>query len=250
MSELSELRRSWTPPPELAGSGPREVRLKTAGKALAVVAAALFVGAIAADLGLSRLAQRQAAEREALRSTSIETRAVVTRHWHTGGNGDEARIAYTFEYEGQTYHGSSAAPQRIWRGLDVGSPITVRLVPGRPELNHPSEWDPGVVPPWLGAAIAAWLALMGVLLVFIIRRETGLLRDGRAAPARITGHRRVKDGHAVKYEFALPEGGVRKGSGTVHRLPPAVGSTACVVYDPENPKRNRLYPMRLARVDR
>ena len=57
MSELSELRRSWTPPPELAGSGPREVRLKTAGKALAVMAAALFVGAIAADLGLSRLAQ-------------------------------------------------------------------------------------------------------------------------------------------------------------------------------------------------
>src|SRR5689334_21522762 len=115
MSELSELRRSWTPPRELAGMGPREVRLTRTGKVLAGVAVLMFLSALAAYVGLSRVAQRQAAEREALRSASIETRAVVTRHWLADGKGDEARIAYTFEYDGQTYHGSSGAPQRIWR---------------------------------------------------------------------------------------------------------------------------------------
>jgi hypothetical protein len=250
MSELSELRRSWAPPPELAGMGPREVRLTTTGKVLTGVAVFMFLSAIAAYLGLSRLEQRQTAEREALRSTSIETRAIVTRHWHTGDKGDEARIAYTFEYEGTTYHGSSAAPQRIWRSLDVGSPITVRFVPARPELNHPSEWERDVMPAWLPGAATGWLAFIGLLLVFLIRRQSRLLSDGRAAPARVTGHRRVKNGHVVKYEFALPEGGTLKGSGQTRRSPPGVGSTICIVYDPDKPKRNRSYPMDLVRVER
>ena len=82
----------------------------------------MFAGAIAAGVGLSRVAARQQTERAALRAAGAEVEAMVTRHWRTGDKSETPKIAYEFQYGGQTYHGSSDAPRRIWRTLSVGSP--------------------------------------------------------------------------------------------------------------------------------
>src|SRR5205823_4234417 len=141
-------------------------------------------------------------------------------------------------FQGRTYPGSSSAPRRIWDSLSVGSPIAVRFVPAAPEINHPSEWPGSVKPAWVPGVAAGTLAGSGMLLIFLLRRETKLLSEGRPAPARVTGQTRVKGGRLVKYEFPLPGGGVGKGRGGKSRTPPPVGAIITILYHPDNPRRN------------
>ncbi len=248
--ELAELQRSWTPPAELSGSGSREVRLSGRGIFIACLSALMALGGIAAAVGFSRMAARQERERDSLRGAGVEVQAVVTRHWRTGGKSDTRKIAYDFEYQGRTYHGSSEAPRSIWPSLAVGSAIAVRFVPTNPDLNHPSDWEVNVIPKFVPGAMSAFLIGLGTLLVFLIRRQSQLLSDGRPAPARVTGHFRVKQGYMLKYEFRTLSGEVVKGRGGARRKPLPAGSIVCVVYDSDNPRRNALYPFELVRLAR
>jgi hypothetical protein len=247
--DLSALQQTWRAPLELTQSGSRNVRLSAGGIVFACFAALMFAGAIAAGVGLSRLSARQQRERESLRNAGVEVPAVITRHWHTGGKDDTPKIAYEFAYGERTYHGSSDTPRRIWRSLSVGSPIAVRVVPLNPELNHPAEWESDGIPRVLPGILAALLVMIGMLMVFVIRREMRLLSEGRPAPGRVTKCRRVKDGHMLRYEFLTLDGSVVNGRGDARKAQP-IGATLCVLYDRDNPKRNAPYPMKLVRIDR
>lgn len=249
-SEWTDVLRSWRPPGEIAGQGPRAVRLTGCGIALMILSLLMFAGAIAVDVFLSRKAARESATRAALDSGSVETQATVTRHWRTGGKSDTPMIAYRFEHGGRIYHGSTSVPRAMWSELQMGSPIAVRFVPTEPEINHPSDWAVEVMPRWTPVGVASIFALTGVLPMIMVRRQTRLLSDGRAAPARVTGFRRVKQAYTILYEFPLPGGGTRKGRGGRVRIEPQTGSLVTVLYDPENPKRNAPYPLELARIDR
>jgi hypothetical protein len=230
--------------------GPREVRLKACGVALACLAALLLIGAIAAATALSRARARQASQNAVLREAGAEVEATVTRHWSTGDKNDTPKVAYEFQYGAQTYHGSSDAPRSIWRTLAVGSPIAVRFVPTRPELNHPAGWEGNIMPKFVPFLMAGMLVAPGLIIVHAIRRQMSLLSEGRPALARVIGYRRTQHGKIVKYEFATLNGGIAKGrTGPRHKAPP-VGSTLCIVYDRENPKRNQPYPFVLVQVDR
>jgi hypothetical protein len=241
----------WKPPAELSGGAWRETRLTGAGIGVAILAALLFAGSLAAGFGLSRLRARQAAEQVALRETGVEARAVVTRHWRTGGKDDIPKIGYSFECQGQRCSGTAKTPHRIWQTLAVGDSIPVRFVPSNPLLNHPADWEFEVMPGWVPGVLAAALTLPGLLIVFLIRRQTRLLADGRPALATITGYRRVQHGRKMlKYEFKTLDGAVVKGHGGQTRRPPAIGSTLTVLYDRDNPKRNAPYPLELVRIDR
>jgi hypothetical protein len=248
--ELQDLQRDWTPPPELARGGPREVKLSGGGIAVSVVACLLLLGAIAAAVGLSRVAARQSNETRQLAASGIEAQALVTRHWRSGGKDSERRVAYWFEYEGRAYEGSARTPRSVWAELEVGSPIRVRFLPGRPEVNHPAGWQRGDMPSWIPAFVAVGLIFPGLLLLYMIRRQIQLLSEGRPAPAIVLGHRRIKGGKMMQYEFPLPGGGIGKGRGGKSRRPAAVGSTITVVYDRDNPKRNAPYPFDMVRIDR
>jgi hypothetical protein len=246
---LAALARNWKPPVELSGAGPREVRLSAGGKAVTCLAVLIFGGAVAAGVGLSRVAARQQTERATLRAAGAEIEGMVTRRWRDGDKSETPRVAYEFQYGGHTYHGSSGAPRRTWDSLAVGSPLTVRFVPANPKLNHPAEWETDVLPKFLPGVISAILVLLGGLIVFAIRRESRLLSEGRPAPARVTKVTRVKNGHMLRYEFRTLNGEVVKGRGHSRRAQP-VGVTLCVVYDRDNARRNEPYPFNLVRVDR
>jgi uncharacterized membrane protein YedE/YeeE len=247
--ELTELQRNWTPPVELSGSGPRDVRLSGIGIFLVCLAGLMFMGAIVAAVGLSRVASRQQADRENLREAGMVTEAVVTRHWRTGGKDDTPRIAYQFEYEGQTWKGTSAAPRSIWRKLDVGSKLEVRFVPSHPELNHPAEWEAGGTPKWLPAVIAALLIGIGMMVGYLIRRQMSLLSEGRPTVGRVTKCSRFKNEYILRYEFATLNGGIAKGRGKARKALP-VGGALTILYDRDNPRRNEPYPLELVRVAR
>jgi len=248
--ELEQLRRNWKPPVELMGSTPREVKLSAGGIGVACLIATLFLGAIASVLGLSRVATRQAARTQALYESGARTEAVITRHWRTGGEDSQRRIAYEFEHQGQVYRRTVRTPKAIWSRLSVGATIPVRFVQANPELNHPAEWRTSDMPQWLPAATAAGLVAVALVLIFVLRRQMQLLSDGRPAPARVTAHKRGQHGHSIVYEFPLLEGGIGKGRGGEGSKPPSVGATISIVYDRDNPSRSAIYPMSMVRVVR
>jgi hypothetical protein len=248
--ELQELQRDWKPPVELLGSSSREVELSGGGKALACLAVLLMLGAIASIVFLSREASRQAAETRQMLTSGLVVEGSITRHWRTGGEESKHRIAYEFEHHGRTYGGSAKTPKRVWAKLAVGSPLPVRFLPDRPERNHPADWRTGDMPLWVPPLAAGSLVAVAVLLVWLIRRQTQLLSEGRPAPARIVKHNSGQHGKSYTYEFPLLGGGTEKGNSGEISKPPAVGSTICVIYDRDNPGRNAPYPFALVRVMR
>ncbi len=248
--ELAEIGRHWRPPVELTGSTPREVKMSGGGRVVAGLAIAMFAGAVAAAVGLSQVASREASDAKALKVSGVEVQAEVIRHWRPGGKDSPPRITYEFRHDGRTYHGTARTPRKIWEGLVIGSPVAVRFLPERPEVNRPAAWRTDDLPWWLPGAIALGLVLIGLALLWLIRRQMSLLAEGRAAAAVVVGHTRVKHGQALKYEFALLGGGTAMGRGGQTRNPPPVGSTICVLYDRDNPKRNAPYPFEMVRVVR
>jgi len=87
-----------------------------------------------------------------------------------------------------------------------------------------------------------------------VRHQRTLLREGRPARATVTSVKKHHGSHGathtvMAYEFPLFGGGTTTGKATVNK-PPAVGATISVVYDSDQPKRNRPYPFPLVTVDR
>ena len=246
--DLDRLHRGWAPPAELATAVPRETRLAAGGIAISSLAALILLGAVAVGVGLSRVALRQEAERTQLQDSGVVTEGVVTRHWRSNDKESTPMIAYDFDDQGQKQHGSSRTPRNVWNGLDVGSRLAVRFVPGNSSLNHPAEWAPESLPKWVPLPFAALLTILGVILLSIPRWQARLLSYGTPAPALITGYRNVKGGKALIYEFATTTGDRIQGRGGNMRKPPPLGSTVCIIYDPERPQRNSPYPMPFTRV--
>jgi hypothetical protein len=249
-TDWSEATRNWRPPAEIAGQGPRAVRPTGMGVFLAVLSLVMFAGAGVLYWFMSRQAAREEALRASLDRNSIETLARVTRHWRTGDKNQTPMLAYEFTYQDRVYHGRSSAPRQQWKVLDVGSALPIRFSPETPEVNHPSGWAVRVMSPYFPLLVAGLFGLAGFLPVAIKRRQTLLLRDGRAAPARVTSLARTKGGYAVRYEYRLPDGTLRTGRGGPTRTPPEVGTIIPVLFDPERPKRSASYPLDLVRVER
>jgi len=245
---MIERADQWTPPDSLGYSSLRAVRLTTSGKALLVLAVAFVVGAVVLGFFLGSKVQRGAAERTLLRNQGIAADAVVTRVWRGGGEDKEHRVTYDFEYGGQTYSRSVRTPVSIWRTLAPGGALRVRFVPSRPGINHPVAWPQNGLPPWFPYLLAAMVAVPAFLLPIPVRREARLLAEGRPAPGYVTGFKKADKAIRVQYEFRLLNGALVKGK--VNRSkPPVVGAPLCVLYDPENPRRNALYPLSLVRLE-
>jgi Protein of unknown function (DUF3592) len=245
---LAELRRTFVLPPPLTNSRPRDVRLTAAGRSLVVVAVLLFVAAIGAFIGLSQLAIRQADAGRALVERGVTATGEVTRLWSSGD--DRRRVNYRFIVEGRSYEGHVRVPDERRRSLQVGSALAVRYVPTDPGINDLGGIPRTGVPVILPYVVAVALVVAGGLCLFAIHRQRRLLSEGRAAPGLVTGHNRHRTSHgsthsSMTYDFPLLSGGVASGTGRTSKAPPVVGSVICVVYDPESPDRNKLYPLSL-----
>lgn len=243
---------SWVPPDGLDRCRPREVRLTTAGKGVAALAALLLAGGLAAGVVLGAVAMRQAEESRLLRQEGAVTDGAVTRLWRAGDDNRQRWMSYRFTFEGHSYGRNIKVSARTWGNLRTGASIPVHYVPSRPGLNYPFNVADAPMPPWVPFAVALALASCSLVVVLHIRRQIRLLAEGRAAPGLVTKHSKVQHGshgsdlgQKFYYEFPLLSGAIARGRAGPAKKPPAIGATIPVLYDPESPRRNVPYPLSL-----
>lgn len=242
-------REALTAPSELAGPLPRRVTLNLDGDAryLLIIVLLFFVG------GGIWLAWRgygdvqQFKDRALLRSNGREVVAEVTgfaypRHGPTS-------VHYQFAFNGLTYSGSAEEPDAgPGTLLNKSDKIFVRFLPFNPAVNHPNawEWSPTIGWVWIAFQVFFW-AMGGVALVFLCRDRT-LARNGNAASGVVTSCVLKDRSFHVEYEFRAADGTPMKGNAD-RKEGHQTGARVWVLYLPQRPRRNDLYPLLLFDVD-
>ena len=241
---------SWTAPDGLGYSGLRPVRLSGAGYALAALSAIFVIGGLVLGNFLWNQSRRENAQRAQLEREGVRIEATIVRLWRSGGKDNTPRLSYRFQLQDQVVTGSSRAPRKTWNALHVGDPIPVRYLPANPAINHPEDWPANATPVFLAALVPAMFVGLAGLFGVMITRQSRLLSEGRPAPGVVTKTRRSDKNVVVTYEFRVLSGATRTGRCSSGRKSvPAVGSVVCVMYDPDNPRRNGIYPFSLVRLE-
>ena len=243
--------RSWKAPDGLGYSGLRPVRLSAAGYAMLAFSAIFVIGGLVLGVFLWNQSRRESADRLRLENEGVRAQATVVRLWKSGDKESTPRLRYRFEVEGQVVTGSARVPRKVWSALHTGDTISVRYIPANPAINHPEAWSHSVTPAFLAALVPAMFLGFAALFGVIITRQSRLLSEGRPAPGVVIKARRTDKAVSVTYEFRVLSGATRKGrSSASGKNVPAVGSVVCVIYDPDNPRRNGLYPFSLVRLEK
>jgi hypothetical protein len=247
--KLEDVDKGWTPPDGLGYSGLRPVRLSPGGWVVAVMVVVFLIGGPVLGVYLWNQSHRQGATRDRLNREGVAAQATITRLWRTGGKSPSDRMSYRFDAGTTPATGSTHAPSHIWRTLHVGDTVPVRYVPADPTINHPAAWEMDVTPEWVSFLVVAALVFDAALVALVLWRQWYLLGEGRPAPGVVIRVRGAGRRATVRYEFRGLNGAVIKGRcGKVSRAL-SEGSTVCVLYDPENPKRNAMYPFQLVRLE-
>ena len=241
-------------PAELERSAPREVSLTARGLTLMLLAWLLAAGAAGAGPALYIEALRQwnaAADFDRRGVTAI---AVVDRLWRKSGDGKPAYAAFHFDSGGARIDGESRMQLPAWRELRVGSTLRVRYLPENPRAFVIDGQRRGRLPFGVAFVVSFVLAGLALLCGVAVRRQRSLLSDGRAARAVVTALSKHQGSHgsahhSMTYQFPVVGGSMVTGKAGASKDTP-VGAVLHVVYDPEQPARNRPYPFSLVTLNR
>jgi len=244
------------PPDELGHSLPRPVRLTGGGRWIFAAATLLVLGGIAEGIEGTMAGRRidAAAGREAARMATqgLETQAAVTRLWEVRGRFHSYYVAYRYTVTRQAYEGHNLIAWQHWRSLQVGAPIAVRYLASDPTYVYPAADPPTHSPAWeFPLMVSTAFAVVGAWLLWMLWRQSYLLANGDTAPAAVTRCVATPTGrggvtYRYTYEFRLPGGGTRQETlytSLSDGKPPDEGSVICILYLPNNPRRNRPYPL-------
>jgi hypothetical protein len=255
MRGSTESRRTFSLPPELARSAPRDVALTTGGRALIVLAWLLAAAALVAGVALHLESKRQSHTASDFDQRSVSTSAVVDRLWRKTGDGKPAFAAFHFDAGGTRIDGESRMQLSKWRELRTGSTLPVRYLPDNPHRFSVTGGRRGGGLPLAVAYVAASiLALFALLCAAAVRQQRTLLSEGRSVSAVVTAVRKSQGSHGtseriIVYEFPVLAGTIATGKAAAAKTQD-VGTRLSVVYDPERPKRNRPYPFSLVTLVR
>jgi len=238
---------NWTPPDGLGYSSMRPVRLSAGGITMIVLAVLFIAIGIGIGITMTKQSHTKAENAERLANEGVETTATITRVWRTGGKSDRRMVGYQFIAGGNEIHSTASPPRDIWVTLHAGDSLPVRYVPSEPEINHPTAWAGSPTPPWLPWMMLVLFVWPAGLFAWLIRRDWRLLEEGRPAPGVITKIRHAKQ-TILYYEFRLPSGEVKQGRCGGGRRGTGIGDAVCVLYDPENPRRNAVYPLQMVKL--
>jgi hypothetical protein len=240
--------RPWEPPDGLGYSRLREVRLTGGGVAILALAGLMAVGGLVAGIALNAQANRESETSRLLQQGGVHADATVTRRWKSGGKDAQGWASYQFTYEGAIYEKRVKPPRRIWTNLSVGESLGIRFLPSNPAVSHPEDWSDRPTPVWVPYLVGALLIRPAGFLVLAVRRQSRLLAEGHPAQGAVTRHTRADHGKTRNhYEFRMLSGAVAKGS-TAGRNAIAIGAPVCIIYDPDNPRRNAIYPLPFVRL--
>jgi hypothetical protein len=236
----------WTAPRELLRALPRETTMTGRGIFTAIVGVLLLAGAIPVYMLVHGREVDRAARADALRAGGREATAEIVRLWRRGKSRTPT-VAYAFTADGARFQGDSSVPAKLWDGLQKAGFLPVRYLAANPAINHPAAWEEPAEPAWLTFALPVVLAGCGLVILIKVKRHADTAAAGLPTAGVVTGCFRVKGGWAVRYRFRTREGAVLKGSDQMARRL-ETGAAICVLYLPENPRRNQVYPMCLYRV--
>jgi len=255
MRGSTESRRTFSLPAELERSAPRDVTLTTGGRALLLLAWMLASAAVGGGIGLHREAQRQGAAALDFDRRAVPASAVVDRLWRKNSGEDKPPYAaFHFDANGVRIDGESRMEHSTWRQLRTGSVLAVRYLPDNPRNFTVAGRRKGRMPSALAYIFATVFAALALLCLAAVRWQRYLLSEGRPAQAHVTALRKHKGSHGtthqeIVYEFPVFAGTIATGKASVSKSA-EVGSTITVVYDREQPQRNRPYPFSLVTLSR
>lgn len=236
-------------PSELNDSLPRKLHLSRNGARMMAAAVIMFALAVVFALWVGVDYVQQLRHRAALRDEGRETVGEITRLW-SAGRSLKTRVRYTFVVSGVSFAGESLVPRELVPNLDGLSTLLIRYLPANPTINHPAIWEWSALSDW-DSLVAPIIAISLSLFLFtILHFERRLVAKGIPVVGEITqcvpGRR---GGFSVMFRFRAQDGNIFKGSSWSehHR---EVGERACVLYFPQNPRRNLSYPSLNYRVSR
>ena len=250
----SKLWEGWQAPEELNRALPRPVRLTGTGIWICLISAFLVGGGGYGGVSVAGDCLRQRAEVQRMLVEGREAEGVVTRLVETHGRGPHFHVHYQYSVHGQVFDDSTHVREEHWRDLRVGTPIAVRYLPSDPGRNFPSGEPPHILPLWFPVLWVPLSSGVAALLLLGVLRARRYLAYGRPAPALVTRAVKRPAGRsgtevAFDYEFPLMQGGACHGSDTTSSEPlPSEGSVICVLYEPDNPRRHVIYPIKLLKV--
>lgn len=241
-------------PIELLGAVPREVRLTAGGIALAVVALALAVGALVSAIVMSIAYARAEGQRELRERASIAVDAEVLEVARRGGERPRRIVTFRFEADGRTHTGRTTLRRSDQRSVSQGALIPIAYVPSHPEMIWVIGYEPDRFPLFMIPIVSVSLLVGATCIARGLRRQWGLLSEGRAAQARVTGHKKVhrdkRHVFRVSYEFQELSGATRTSRYEVGKNPPPIGTIIPIVYHRDNPQWSAMYPLQLVRTVR
>ncbi len=238
---------NWTAPRELTRALPRETSMTGSALFMAVIAGLMILGCVPLFLFIRTQDDRVKARNEVLRTQGREATGEVQRLWRTSGKESRNMVEYAFTANGVRLNGQSSVPSARWDNVRKAGFLPIRYLPSDPAVNHPAAWEQSTEPAWAPFTAPAILLAGGSFLVVILRRQAELMAQGMPAVGVVTRSSRVKGGWALRYQFRMKDGSTALGSSQVRRRV-EVGATVCVLYLPQNPRRNQVYPTGLYRV--
>jgi hypothetical protein len=236
---------------------PRPVRLKGTGFLYCAMALASFLFGVGmtARLCIPEL-HRQAANDPLARRLAAEgreTEATVTGLWSGMGLN---RVFYDYTVDGRSYKRNANIASEHWQSLQVGSFLTILYLPSDPTQSSPEADPPNsrnnwpMILPTLSLVLGFPL-LFAVLYSSFVWPQFRLLARGKPALGVVTrckeGSQRRMSGYFLYYDFPLPYGGMCQGKDFSGQSA-AEGSSVTVLYEPNKPLRNALYPMETVRL--
>jgi hypothetical protein len=251
MSVMSSGRNGGTPafPSELTGMVPRDVRFTSAGIAVVAIVCLLVLGALVSAILLSIDVARARHPRERA-STLAQTVAVEVRR----GEHPRRGVSYRFEVDGRAFAGRATLRERDRRDLFEGGTIQVEYIRSDPSMNWVTGYEPRPVPAWAVPLVAGVLIALAGAIAWHLRRDWVLMSEGRGVQGRVIGQKKVhRDKHTayqITCSFQDFSGATRTMHYDVAKAPPAAGTPITIVYHRDNPRWNRVYPLKFVRPAR
>ena len=242
-------------PAELLRSVPRQVALTASGWVALAAAALLCFGGLLAGAWLYVAAERDVALRREVATNTVSTVAEVTSVEPRRDKEGKTDVTYRYTADGRDYAGRVRLSKRAGAKLQPGARIPVRYLASAPERSWLPGREPQGVEFWLVPLVVLPLCAAGAVSALTLRHQHRLLAYGRPALAQVTEAKKFSraqnhgHGYHVAFEFHLLSGARCTGSFDVQKNPPAAGSSAVIVYDPEHPRRNTRYPLQLVRPE-
>ena len=239
-------------PAPLQRSAPRDVTLNGSGWVSAICAIALLLGgAVGGPFAAGKLAEDS--ERAAkLHAAGVSTEANVIQVRKRRGDNPQLTVEYRYSANGQEF--SNRVQLRrddpMADTVDTGARIQVRYLPSEPRRSWPAGYGPREQPVWPAAILPAIAIPGAVAIMWLLHRQKRLLREGRAAMARVTSANKTskyEDSWRVSYSWTLLSGAVRKAH-VSRTADPGSGAFVPVIYDPDHPEHHSVYPLSLVRL--